>query len=88
VVVTDVPGNREVVGDERHAMLVPVADAAALAQAIGMLLANPERARQQGLRGRERVQERFDFRRALDKTLALYDEVIAERRGARETTLA
>jgi glycosyltransferase involved in cell wall biosynthesis len=83
VVATEVPGNLDVVVDDRYGVLVPPGDAPALAAALGALLADPRRAREIGARGRERAREHFDIRRSLAATSALYDEVLAERQARR-----
>lgn len=79
VVATAVPGNVDVVVDARFGVLVPPRDAQALADAVSGLLDDPVRAAAVGARGRERVREHFDSRRSLAATVALYDEVLAER---------
>ena len=64
----------EVVGDA--GILVRPADSEALAQAIGNLLNNPERARELGASGYRRVQEHFTWEKAAEKTVEAYREVI------------
>ncbi len=68
----------EVVGDA--GILVPPASVEALARAIVSLLENPERAAMLGAAGYRRVQENFTWRRAAEKTLAAYSEVIHDYR--------
>lgn len=79
VVATAVPGNVDVVVDDRFGVLVPPRDAQALADGVCGLLDDPVRAAAIAARGRERVREHFDSRRSLAATVALYDEVLAER---------
>ena len=64
----------EVVGDA--GVLVPPADSAALAGAIHELLGNPKKAKKLGLAGYKRVQEHFTWKRAAEKTVAAYREVL------------
>jgi len=64
----------EVVGDA--GVLVPPADSAALARAIHELLENPQRAKVLGSAGFRRVQEHFTWKRAAEKTVETYREVI------------
>ncbi len=64
----------EVLGDA--GVLVPPADAAALARAIGEILDNPRRAQQLGQAGYRRVQQHFTWQKAAEKTVAAYREVI------------
>ena len=53
IVATDVGGNREIVVDGRNGLVVPAADATALADALLGLLRDPARARQLGAAGRD-----------------------------------
>jgi len=68
----------EVVGDA--GVLVPPADAGALAKAIGELLDNPERARQLGQAGLKRVRASFTWKKAAEKTVEVYREAIRDHR--------
>lgn len=68
----------EVVGDA--GILVPPANSDALAQAIISLMENPEYAERLGQAGYRRVQENFTWRRAAEKTIAAYQEVIHDYR--------
>ncbi|GAB6907265.1 Glycosyl transferase group 1 [Desulfosarcina cetonica] len=68
----------EVVGDA--GLLVPPADPAALARAICDLLDHPERAAELGNRGYQRVQQRFTWQHAAEKTAQAYRETIRDYR--------
>jgi glycosyltransferase involved in cell wall biosynthesis len=74
IVATDAPGCREVVRDQWNGLLVPVRNAAALAEAIGRLLADPAERARMGARGRERVEHQFSDRHIIRETLAVYAE--------------
>lgn len=74
VVVTDVPGMREVAGDDAGAV-VPPGDTAALARAVADRLADPRLAAAEGRAGRRRVEARHDRRRQFDGISALYEEL-------------
>jgi glycosyltransferase involved in cell wall biosynthesis len=74
VISTSGGGLPEVVGDA--GILVPPADASALAQAILRLLDQPQHARHLGQRGRQRVQQHFTWRRAAQKTVQVYREAL------------
>jgi glycosyltransferase involved in cell wall biosynthesis len=70
----------EVVGsDGACGTLVPPKDAGALAAAIEQLLDQPERRNAMGRAGRERVLQHFTWRRAAERTVDVYREVISER---------
>ncbi|HET9725952.1 MAG TPA: glycosyltransferase family 4 protein [Gemmatimonadales bacterium] len=74
IVATDAPGCREVVRHEWNGLLVPVRDAAALAESIGRLLRDPVERARMGARGRERVEDQFSDRHVIRETLAVYGE--------------
>ena len=76
VVATTVGGNPEVVDEGRTGILVPPREAEALAQAISLLLANPEKARRFGAAGRERVARHFSLDRMAQDTEALYMKLL------------
>lgn len=68
VVVTSVGGNPEIVEHNRHGFLVPRGDDAAAAEAIQLLLHNPDRAAAMGEEGHRTVAARY----RLDDTIAAY----------------
>ncbi|MGH7512775.1 MAG: glycosyltransferase family 4 protein [Gemmatimonadales bacterium] len=74
IVATDAPGCREVVRHEWNGLLVPVRDAAALADAMGRLLSDPAERARMGARGRTRVEEEFSEQYVIGQTLAVYAE--------------
>jgi len=74
----------EVVGEDgRCGALVPPRDGAALARAIGRLLDDPEARAAMGARGRQRVLDQFTWRRAAERTVDAYREVVDERAARR-----
>lgn len=81
VVALRVGGVPEVVEHGRTGLLVPPADAAALAEAIVALLAAPTRAREMGAAARTVARERFGIEHQVRQTLALWTRVRAGRRS-------
>ncbi len=75
IVTTDAPGCREIVRDGVNGFLVPVRDAAAVAEALKKLLESPELCSEMGLKGRELVEKEFSLEKVNRETLALYDEL-------------
>jgi glycosyltransferase involved in cell wall biosynthesis len=66
----------EVVGDA--GALVPPADPLALAETIKNLLDHPDYAGELGRRGRQRVLTHFTWKRAAEKTISVYREIIRD----------
>ena len=76
IVASDVPGCREIARDGHNALLVPVRDGAALAEAIARLLSDAELRRRMGTRGREIVEAEFSLADVVAQTLALYRSLL------------
>jgi len=72
IVATDVPGCREVVAAGDNGLLVPARNAAALAEALRALIADPGSRRRMGRRGREIAEAEFAVERIVAETLAVY----------------
>ena len=75
IVATRVGGVPDLVDDGTEAVLVPPRDPAALAEAIGGLLADRERAAELGARARERRRAEFEMDAAAARVGALYEEL-------------
>lgn len=76
LVTTDVPGCRDVVDDGVDGLKVPVRDAAALTAAIVRLHDDPALAARLGGAARERALNRYDERIVIERTLAVYRELL------------
>ncbi len=76
VVATRVGGASEAVIDGETGFLVESGDAETMAERLVELLQNPEKAKRFGARGRRIVEEKFTLAAQLDKTLALYEELL------------
>ena len=81
IVSTAVDGCREVLEDGVTGRLVPPRDPAALAEAIGALLADPARRNALADMARQ-ASARYDIRSCVAQMEQLYDEVLAERGSA------
>jgi len=73
VVATRVGGTPEVVRDGVNGLLVPPGDPAAMADAIGRLLAAPEMAMQLGRNARQTIAEGYSMRQFIDRTSRFYE---------------
>jgi glycosyltransferase involved in cell wall biosynthesis len=77
VVATDIRGCREVVEPGVTGLLVPVRDGRALADALTRLVDDPTGRAAMGVAGRRKALRQFDQRRVIDRTLAVYDRLLA-----------
>jgi glycosyltransferase involved in cell wall biosynthesis len=77
VVATRVGGLPDLIEHGVHGLLVEPGDAHLLAEAVGELLADPERARRMGEAGRARRREDYDFDRTLQRLESLYEDLLA-----------
>ncbi len=72
LVATDVPGCNELVRDDDNGLLVPVRQAAPLADALQRLAGDPQLRARLGHRARERAEQEFSSRQVIAPHLALY----------------
>jgi glycosyltransferase involved in cell wall biosynthesis len=85
VVSTDVGDASAMVVPGKTGWLVPPEDPAALAGALSELVASePGERERMGRSGRQLVQERFSVGQLVDRTMGVYDEVLAMRKGGGE----
>lgn len=79
IVTTDVPGCREVVRDGYNGLLVPARNAAALAHALDTLLRDPILRAHMGGRGREIAVRDFSEELVIEKSFAVYRDLLGPR---------
>jgi glycosyltransferase involved in cell wall biosynthesis len=75
IITTDTEGCREIGRNGVNGLLVPVRDAAALAEAILRLLNDPELRARMGREGRRIVEQEFSLEIVIRRTLELYDRI-------------
>lgn len=75
VVVSDIPGNRDLVVSDESGMLVRVGDTAAFARAAKKLFDDPELARRLGDAARRRMLEEFTVERMVQRHIELYESL-------------
>jgi glycosyltransferase involved in cell wall biosynthesis len=78
VVATDVKGTREAVVDGEGGFLVPLGDAAALAERLGRLLASPALREEMGAHGSRHVREHFDEAQITRRLVTIYRRTLRE----------
>ena len=76
-VVSDAGGLPELVAAGESGLVVPAGDEKALAGAIRFLAGDRSRRQQIGQRGQDRIRTHFDIRTTVERTMALYREVIS-----------
>src|SRR5437764_1336512 len=78
-VATDIGAYREIVEHGESGWLVPPGDARALAAAIRMMWNDASLRQRLSESGRRRIVEKFNWRKAAEETLDVYEEVVARR---------
>lgn len=86
VVATDVGGNPELVANDVTGVLVPVADADALASALEQYSGDREMIATHGAAARERAEREFSLERMVEKYLSIYDALTEHLANRREAT--
>lgn len=76
VVTTDVPGCRDAIIPEQTGILVPSREVTLLANAIKILIDNPDLRRSMGIAGRKLAEEKFAIEYVIDAHMGVYRELI------------
>jgi len=76
LVVSDIPGFRELVDGGQEAVLVPAGDPAAWSRAVNQLLADPERRAAMGAAGRAKA-ERYAWPAVAERIIGVYRKALA-----------
>jgi len=79
VIATETEGAKEIISEASLGLLVPLADPNALASAIVDLLADEPRRSLLSQLGRAHIADNFSIKKTVDKTEALYGQVIENR---------
>lgn len=74
-VITDIPGNRELVVNEESGLVVPMKDPTALAKAMVKLYKKPELGMEYGKNARQRIGEVFNNKRTIEEYYKLLMEL-------------
>ncbi|MFO0901399.1 MAG: glycosyltransferase [Pirellulales bacterium] len=74
-IVSDIPGNRDLVEHDQSGLLVRVGDTAAYARAAKRLFDEPETARRLGAAARQRMLEEFSVERMIQRHVELYESL-------------
>ncbi len=78
VVATDIAGNRNLIDNEKHGILVPPGEPQRLAQGIGQILDHGETSLGLGRQARERVATEFSLEIMAQQHLTLFEQLLSE----------
>jgi len=79
VIATDIRGCREAIDNGKTGILVPLKNPEKLAEAIIYLFKNPEKAKEMGRKGREKILREFDERIIFSRIKTEYQRLIKEK---------
>ena len=88
IVATDVPGCREIARQNVNALLVPVDDPEALADALGALAQDAPLRHRLGAAGRRLVEDEFSSEQIGRQIVALYDRLLMNSRDLPAATVS
>jgi glycosyltransferase involved in cell wall biosynthesis len=88
VVVSDIPGNRQLVNQDVHGFLAPVKDEEALAACLRRLFADASLRARMGREARRRIVENYSTDHVAQRYESLLEEVLGEPEGVREAGVA
>lgn len=74
-IVTDIPGNQDLVEHEKNGLVVPRCNARALSEAIITLYEHPEQCNKMGSNAQKHVVEKLNLERSIIQTRKLYKEL-------------
>ena len=75
-IVTDFPGQRELITDNNCGLVIPQNDASSLARAVAYLRQHPAERAEMGRRGRQIVEKQFSWQHSADTTDAVINRVL------------
>jgi len=76
IVTTDVPGCREVVTSGENGFLVPAHDPPSLADALELLISDPDLRKRMGSASRRKAEREFSEEKVVRETLDLYERIL------------
>lgn len=80
IVATDVPGCKEIVCHNENGLLITPYDSKALADALKVLIKDPELRAKMGARGREIVEAEFSEEIVVKQTMEVYERLLSQKR--------
>ncbi len=80
-IISDIPGNRDLVQHDRSGWLIPLTDTAGYARKAHIVFDEPERAKEIGEAARRRMLDEFTVERMIDGYRQLYQQLANNARG-------
>lgn len=77
-IITDIPGNVELVENGHNGLVVPAKNPTALAQAVVKLYKNPDLVKQYSLASQKRIETHLHHEMTVEKTKALFEQLVKE----------
>ena len=77
-IITDIPGNREMIEDGVSGYVVPKKNPKAMAKALLKMYADPETPAKMGAAAKERIRTRFSSERSIEGYEAFYQNLVEE----------
>lgn len=79
VIASDIPGNRDLVIDQKTGLLVPPKNPHALCQAAHALLSQPDQAAQLAKTAEQRLRDEFSLSRNVERHIELYHQLLEQK---------
>ncbi len=76
VVVSDIPGVREVITEGRHGLLAEPMNSKDIAGKVRTILENPDLAQRMGKMGRKRIEEKFTWEKVAEEIEEVYEKLL------------
>jgi len=74
-IITDIPGNRDMIMQKENGIIVPSRNSKELAEAILYMYNHPEQCKQMGLNSRKHIETRLNLQNAIIQHKELYEEL-------------
>lgn len=74
-IVTDIPGNQDLVDQEKNGLMIPRCNAKVLSEAIVTLYEHPDQCSKMGINAKKHIIEKLNLERSIMQTKQLYEEL-------------
>ena len=77
-IITDIPGNIELIEDGESGFITPKKDSKAMAKAIVSMFDNPQKTKQMGIAAQSRIENQLNSKKTVLKLKALYEKITSQ----------